>query len=263
MAVPPFTCPIGPGQSNLPHDISNLQKLLVLIGKLSPSSLANAPAERCSVMPAWEMFSFSPMPNSNPVMQSTLDDPTLDSATLEAIYSVQNHFMLVPDGIISPGGMTETFIRNWSVKPVNSGVDLQGKLQDAWDLVNPLLPDGSKCTSGYRSADKQRQLLHDFFKNKYKAAIIAKHGQAAYDAAAANLIVNEDKVLEMVRGAGQAISRPGTSAHQKGKAIDIGGPDAIDNEQVRIVKLVAKANPHILSGFVLKEANGCVHFELK
>jgi hypothetical protein len=66
-----------------------------------------------------------------------------------------------------------------------------------------------------------------------------------------------------VRGVGQAIAKPGTSAHQKGKAIDIGGPSNIDNEQVRIVRIVAKANPHILSGFVLKERNGCVHFEIK
>lgn len=262
MAIPPFTCPIGVGQPNLPHDVERLETMLVRIGKLLPKNFGDISGQQCTAMPVWQQFSFTYMPNANPVMQSTSEDPKLDSDTLQAIYSVQNHFMAVPDGIISPGGMTDTFIRNWEVKPVNAGVDLRDRLQEAWDLVNPLLPAGSSCTSGYRSAEKQRQLLHNFFLNTYRLAIITQYGQAAYDAAAANLIANEDKVLEMVRGVGQAIAKPGTSAHQKGKAIDIGGPSTIDDEQVRIVRLVAKANPQLLSGKVLKERNGCVHYEI-
>ena len=51
----------------------------------------------------------------------------------------------------------------------------------------------------------------------------------------------------MVRGVGQAIATPGRSAHQQGKAIDICGPSSIDNKQVEIVRLVARARPTLLS----------------
>ena len=103
----------------------------------------------------------------------------------------------------------------------------------------------------------------NFFLNTYRVQIIAKYGQQQYDAVKANLLANETKVLEMVRGVGQAIAAPGASMHQRGKAIDIGGPSAIDNKQVEVVKLVARAHSDLLSGKVLKERNGCVHFEIR
>jgi hypothetical protein len=65
-----------------------------------------------------------------------------------------------------------------------------------------------------------------------------------------------------VHGVGQQIAAPGKSMHQRGKAIDVGGPDAIDQAQVDIIKLVARAHPDLFSGKVLKERNGCVHFEI-
>lgn len=186
----------------------------------------------------------------------------LDDHILKGIIAVQEHFMARPDGQISVAGRTHGFLSNWDIKPIDRGVALPGRLKDAWDLVNPLLPAGSHCTSGYRSADDQRRILHNFFLNTFRAEIIAKYGQAAYDAAKANLLANESKVLDMVRGVGQAIATPGRSAHQQGKAIDIGGPSTIDNKQVEIVRLVARARPTLLSGKVLKERNGCVHFEI-
>jgi hypothetical protein len=32
---------------------------------------------------------------------------------------------------------------------------------------------------------------------------------------------------------------------------------------VRIIRMAAKANPTLFSGNVLKERNGCVHFEIR
>lgn len=188
---------------------------------------------------------------------------TLDDAILQGIMDTQRHFMVIPDGVISVGGKTQGFLANWKNKPISAGVQLPGRLREAWDWVDPLLPEGSYCSSGYRSADDQRRILHNFFLNTYRIQIIAKYGQQQYDEVKANLLTNESKVLEMVRGVGQAIAAPGSSMHQKGKAIDIGGPSTIDDKQVEVVNLVARAHSDLLSGVVLKERNGCVHFEIR
>lgn len=155
------------------------------------------------------------------------------------------------------------FLRAWKIKPVSPGVNLNlGKLQRGWDLVNPLLPEGSYCSSGYRTADQQRRILYKFFQVKYKDEITQVYGKKKYDDVSRDLLKNEASVLEMVRGVGQDIAAPGTSMHQRGRAIDVGGPNHLDNEQIRIITLVARANPNILTGKVLKERNGCVHFEV-
>jgi hypothetical protein len=134
----------------------------------------------------------------------------------------------------------------------------------AWDLLSPLLPDGSYCTSGYRSADDQRRVLHQLYRGrKLKPAIIKRYGQAKYDAVNRDLVKNEKQVLEMVRATGQKIATPGRSRHQFKKAIDVGGRgEVLDRRQVAAIKMVARANPDLFSGLVLKERNGCVHFEL-
>jgi peptidoglycan hydrolase-like protein with peptidoglycan-binding domain len=190
--------------------------------------------------------------------------------TLAAIDSVQDHFMLKPDGVISPDGNSIKFLAIWKVKKISPGVQLPGGLRTAWDTLNPILPDGSFCISGYRSADDQRRILRNFYASDYRAQLIAKYGQKKYDqvlkgfdgSTGAGRETWEDEMLAMVHAMGQAIAKPGRSAHQKGKAFDIGGPSAIDAAQVRIAQLVAKANPQLFSGKVLKERNGCVHVEI-
>jgi len=186
-----------------------------------------------------------------------------DSTIQQGILDVQRHFMTVPDGVISVGGKTQGFLASWKNKPISPGVQLPGRLREAWDWVDPLLPDGSYCSSGFRSIEDQRRILHSFFLNTYRIQIIAKYGQKQYDEVKVDLLANESKVLEMVHGVGQAIAAPGSSMHQKGKAIDIGGPSTIDSKQVEVVKLVAKAHSDLFSGVVLKERNGCVHFEIR
>lgn len=220
---------VGKGCTNHPKDVKALHKCLMDIGKT-----------RCYV--------------SNGVM---------DDEIIRGILDVQNHFMRKPDGVISVNRTTHNFLKLWKNKPIRPGVRLPGKLREAWDLVDPLLPPGSSCTSGFRSAEDQRRILHRFFLTKYKSLIIRKFGQNQYNAVKADLVGNEDEVLKMVRGVGQAIAKPGRSAHQRGKAIDIGGPSAIDRKQVKVIKMVAKAHPALLSGKVLRERNGCVHFEIR
>jgi hypothetical protein len=187
----------------------------------------------------------------------------MDQMIMGGIRSVQKHFMLTPDGIIGVSGMTQRVLNQWSTKPIKPGANLPGQLRAAWDMVNPLLPEGSSCTSGYRSTDEQRRLLQRFYLHDFRGAIVSKYGQKTYDSTAKDLVANEDEVLKMVHGVGQLIAKPGTSPHEKMKAIDIGGPDAIDSKQVEVVKLVARANPNLLSGKVLRERNGCVHFEIR
>lgn len=222
--------PVGKGCPNSPNDVKAVVQALVQIGKIAPKYLSNG---------------------------------IFDDVVEKGINDTQRHWMLRPDGIISVGGRTQKFLQSWKIKPISPGVQLPGRLMMAWDWVNPILPDGSYCSSGFRSAEEQRRILQKFFKIDYKTQIIAKYSQKTYDEVSKDLLANEQKVLDMVRGVGQAIAPPGKSAHQLGKAIDIGGPAAIDQRQVEIVTLVARAHPDLLSGKILRERNGCVHFEIR
>lgn len=190
-------------------------------------------------------------------------DGVCGARTVAAIEAVQRHFMRRPDGLISPGGPTFQFLASWQDKPVDAGVDLRGNLRRAWDTLGPLLPKGSHCTSGYRSAEEQRRILHKMFAQTYKAQLVAKYGRKTYDRVWEARETSEDEMLAMVRAMGQAIAKPGQSPHQRGKAFDIGGPAAIDAQQVRVARLVAAAHPELFNGKVLKERNGCVHVEIR
>jgi len=189
-------------------------------------------------------------------------DGTCDPKTIQAIRDFQSHFMKKPDGLIEPDGRTIQFLNLWSVKPVSSGVDLRGHLRTAWEILNPFLPAGSYCSSGYRSAETQRSILHKFYSVTYRNELIKKYGQAKYDDIWQKRYQKEPEMLAMVKGVGQPIAPPGRSKHQTGKALDIGGPSTIEAEQVNVAKMVASANPRIFSGVVLKERNGCVHVEI-
>ncbi len=236
---------VGEGCTNNPDDVKAVKQRMVLIG----------------IMPCGVEIDI------RGVYASFLNDlrmkmNIIDEETLKCIKKVQRHFMIKPDGKILVGGQTHKFLNTWKKKSINKGVDLSvGRLQEAWNWVSPLLPEGSFCNSGYRSEEKQRQLLHDFYKITYKENIISKYGQNEYDRVNKDILANEQDVLKMVRGVGQKIAAPGKSPHQKGKAIDIGGP--YDKKQSEIVKLVAAAHPDLFNGTVLIERNGCVHFEIK
>ena len=190
-------------------------------------------------------------------------DGKFNDIILEGIHGVQRHFMIRPDGVIKVKGPTHNFLNAWMVKPISPGVKLPGDLKTAWDWVNPLLPEGSFCSSGFRTPVEQRRILHGYFLNTYRNQIIAKYGERKYNRVKADLMGNEQQVLAMVRGVGQPIAAPGKSMHQLGKAIDIGGPNTIDKRQVEIVTLIAHAHFDLFSGKVLKERNGCVHFEIR
>lgn len=219
---------VGKHCPNRPNDVKSLHKKLMEIGKI--------PCYSCS--------------------------GDMDDTIFKGIEDVQRHFMRIPDGVISVGKRTHNFLSNWSHKKVSANARLPGRLKAAWDWVDPLLPEGTYCSSGFRSADDQRRILQKFFLQTYRSQIISKYGMPKYRLVSADVRQHESDVLQMVRGVGQAIATPGKSKHQQGKAIDLGGPSVIDQKQVEIVKLVARAHPELFSGKVLKERNGCVHFEI-
>lgn len=220
---------VGVGSANRPEDVNTVHAKLMDIGKI--------PCYRCS--------------------------GKFDEEIKKGIVSVQRHFMARPDGSIAVNGPTHKFLDKWQEKPISPGVVLSGKLKDAWRLVSPVLPTGSYCASAYRSTNDQRRILHNYFRDILKAKITAKYGQKKFDEVDSDLLANEAEVVTMVRGVGQAIAPPGKSQHEQGKAIDVGGRSSIDREQVRIISLVARANPLLLSGYVIQEQNGCVHFEIR
>jgi hypothetical protein len=190
-----------------------------------------------------------------------------------------------PDGLISKGGATEQklFKENPSKylsptkktsKPIAGDIKkkidsstgdikkLWDKIIETWDLVSPLLPADSNLTSGYRSASDQRSILQQWFNVKYKDSIIEEFSDSEWktykDMQGKNDAVADPKMCQMIKEAtGQLIAVPGRSAHEKGKAIDIGG--SADIEQIKSLLWV-----HVENGIITKilpERNGCLHFE--
>ena len=134
--------PVGINQSNQSQDVISVARALVHIGKIPLTYISKG---------------------------------EFDNTILMGITDTQSHWMAKPDGVITCSGRTIEFIRNWSIKPIDGNVLLPGRLREAWNIVNPLLPAGSKCTSGYRDASQQRRILHDFFRVTVKADIIKEY----------------------------------------------------------------------------------------
>jgi hypothetical protein len=186
-----------------------------------------------------------------------------DDITIDWIKDFQSLFLRLPDGVVEPDGQTQKLIARWAISPIDGGVQWHGNLRQAWNMLSPLLPVGSRCTSAYRSADDQRRIIDDMFTKKYATELRNRMGARHAETVKATGDGRYQTMVKELRALGQAVALPGHSPHQRGKAIDIGGPSTIDNEQVRIAKLVAQANPGLFSGKILKERNGCVHVELK
>lgn len=222
--------PVGIGCPNLKADVVALQRRLIQIKK----------------------------------SRQTTPSGELDDETIAAIVSLQRHFMRGPDGVVSPGGVTVKWLNVWKPKAIKPEARMtNAKLREAWALVSPLLPTGSYCSSGYRTKEKQREILHEYFFEKKRAEILAMCGKAEYDALTANPVAKEHRVVELVRAVGIHIAAPGRSQHERFKAIDIGGGASLQNAQAAVIRMVAKANPKILSGYIKVESEQCVHFELK
>jgi hypothetical protein len=195
----------------------------------------------------------------------------------------------LPDGLISKGGFAEATLfgknpkkyeepTNGTIKPISQ--DCQDakteakddtkkrwdKIIDVWNTISPYLPDGSKMTSGYRSSDEQRLIIYNFYNVKYKDQIQKKNSEATWakykELQGKNNTDAENQMLTMVRACGQKVEAPGSSPHQKGIAIDVGGMG--DEKQCRAllwcyVNFIDKA----LVTKILPEVNGCVHFKFK
>jgi D-alanyl-D-alanine carboxypeptidase/Putative peptidoglycan binding domain len=217
---------------------------------------------------------------------------SLDDATVRAIGQYQaarvahggalsTNLVAQVDGLISKGGATEkslfgntpmrfTPMQPGSVKPNQKESESAGATGEArthwdnilavWSAVSPYLPAASHLTSGYRSYDDQVRVIEDFFIDDYKAAIIAAHGQAEWQA----LVGKTDDAsvstkLDWVRACGQDVARPGSSPHQSGHAIDVGGAD--DTGQIHALLRYHVDVDKSKVTKVLHEKNGCVHFE--
>jgi hypothetical protein len=217
---------------------------------------------------------------------------SVDDATVRAIGqyqaamvahggSLSSNLVAKVDGLISKGGATEkslfgsgpfklTAIESGSVKPNSKDKEAAGAVGEAktfwdgilgvWAAVSPYLPDGSYLSSGYRSYADQVRVIEDFFTDDYKAQIISAHGQAEWQA----LVGKTDAAsvttkLGWVRDCGQDVAAPGTSPHQSGHAIDVGGPD--DNGQIHALLRYHVDLDKAKVTKIIHEKNGCVHFE--
>lgn len=244
-----ITAGVGVGQPNKAPDVTAVQQRLQYIR--DQSVFNRIPLRRPDYAGLGGRGEVSRMPNG-----------VCDDITIGWIKEFQSIFLKTPDGAISPGGTTNKFMSGWAVRPVDAGVNWMGQLETAWLLVSPLLPEGSHCTSAYRTADDQKRIIDKMFTVTYVGELKGKLG-SRYDTILAS--TGDDRYKSMVaelRALGQAVALPGTSPHQKGKAFDIGGPSTIDNEQVRVAKMVGTANNALFSGKILKERNGCVHVEI-
>jgi peptidoglycan hydrolase-like protein with peptidoglycan-binding domain len=231
-------------------------------------------------------------------IEGTIDDEAVKAIKLfqiayqeiETAEDTSNPKMIpFPDGLISKGKKTESNLfsdspkkyegpAKGSEKPISS--DCQEKINSAkgadkttwqnistvWANISPYLPAGSSMTSGYRSADEQKTLLYGFYNTKYKDKIIKKYSkkdwQKYFDLEGKNNADADAKILEMVRACGQKIAAPGSSPHQKGTAIDVGGIG--DEKQCRALLWCSIMQPGGSKiSKILPEVNGCVHFEFK
>ncbi len=196
----------------------------------------------------------------------------------------------IPDGLISKGGNTEKKLfaddakkyvapTKGAVKPLQSDVTTKksnatgdakiywDRIESVWNTVSPYLPAGSKMTSGFRSPADQRAILHNWYNSKYKAKIIAKYNQAEWqkykDMQGSNDAVADPKMCSMVKGATkQLIAVPGRSAHQRGKALDVGGQADVEQAKTLLWCHVNFESDGVVTK-ILPERNGCMHIEFE
>jgi hypothetical protein len=240
---------VGVGAPNRAHDVTAVQQRLQYIRDQSTRN--RIPLRRPDYAGLGSRGEISRMPSG-----------VCDDITIGWIKEFQSIFLRTPDGVISPGGTTNKFLSTWGIRPVASDVTWMGRLETAWLLLSPLLPDGSKCESAYRTADDQRRIIDRMFQSRYADELKRKLG-ARYDTILASTgDARYGSMVTELRAVGQSVAMPGRSPHQRGKAIDIGGPSTIDAEQVRIARMVGNANGTLFSGHILKERNGCVHVEI-
>jgi len=205
--------------------------------------------------------------------------------------SIKGHRAVwLPDGVISNDQNTEKQLfaktapsykppTKSSTKKINDSVDekrknatgnektLWDKISKVWNALSPYLPADSYMTSGYRSPEGQRKILHNWYNKKYKTLIVKKYGEKTWkkyhDMQGVKDAVADPEMCKMVKGAtSQLIAVPGRSAHQRGCAIDIGGK--ADSQQIAaLLWYYAEftSKNHVTK--ILPERNGCLHIEFK
>lgn len=197
----------------------------------------------------------------------------------------------LPDGLISKGGNTEKQLFGNSPSkykfPIKGEIKAKQKdvkeeiknatsekvkkywkkIEEVWSIVSPFLPADSYMTSGYRTSQDQRDILHNWFNTKYKDEIIDEHSEEEWkkykNMQGNNDAVADPKMCKMILEAtGQLIAVPGTSKHQTGQAIDIGGKADVDQIKSLLWCHVEFYTDNIITK-ILPERNKCLHFEFK
>lgn len=226
-----LTATVGQGGPNRPADVKAIQNRLNLIG-----------------------------------IQCGPEDGRFSPKVTSGIASFQRRFMVAPTGVIEPHDDTYRFLCNWTAKRVNDDVVFKGQtLRDAWELVSPLLPPGSRLTSAYRSQKAQRDLvLKTYLDTSYKARILHQAGKDAYDKALAafqgakgglDQLAAEKRMVALLNDVGRRIGDSGSSLHCRGQALDIGGEASMEGRK-RVFEKVARANPNVFSGLMKEEGDG-------
>lgn len=240
---------VGVGGVNRAEDVKAVQARLQYVRE--QSKFNDVPLRRFAYPGIGGRGEISRMPNG-----------VCDEITIGWIKEFQSHYLKAPDGLISPGGTTNKFLSNWALKDIQSDVKWSGQiLKTAWLTLSPLLPEGSVCKSAYRTAEDQKAIIDAFWTGRYATELKQKLGSRYDEISALTGDARYRAMVPQLKAIGQAVAMPGTSRHQFGKAIDIGGPP--DAEQIRVVTLVGKAQSTLFNlSQLLLERNGCVHVEI-
>jgi hypothetical protein len=176
--------------------------------------------------------------------------------------SAAPRFKTIAPGAVKPVGSSPQAAYNASTGEARAIWD---RLMAVWARVSPYLVGDAYMSSGYRSEADQVRVIENFYtkpqdQGGYREALIANHGEADWSTYVG---LTDDASVEIkrqrVKALGQDVAAPGTSPHQSGRAIDIGGSQ--EAEQILALLRFAIEVDATLVSSLLYEKNTCVHIE--
>lgn len=208
----------------------------------------------------------------------------LDPATIQSVAQYQKDAGISSDGQAGGGTLTKMFggdvrliaksppiiVDNEGHERLEGGkVVLTQKIADAWDILEPELPAGTRVTSGYRPWEHQAEIMRDYFEQK-KPDLIANN---VFTEASWQETMDKRNYKEMQNALGDqrfgmkkyAVAMPGRSKHQSGTAFDICDGVGLGELNTLVHDFAAK-NARFGKMFektILEWNNGCVHIEVK
>jgi hypothetical protein len=176
--------------------------------------------------------------------------------------SAAPRFKTIAPGAVKPVGSSPQAAYDASTGEARAIWD---RLMAVWARVSPYLVGDAYMSSGYRSEADQVRVIENFYtkpqdQGGYREALIANHGEADWSTYVG---LTDDASVEIkrqrVKALGQDVAAPGTSPHQSGRAIDIGGSQ--EAEQILALLRFAIEVDATLVSSLLYEKNTCVHIE--